>query len=136
MAANVTAGLLCSAILAVIAFVVHHSHHKGCAPYGVYLQNRWEAYGARILDAPEPLATKIGGFAPNEIITVDGWVHGTVPYPNNVAPNDSDIWFRTADHRGWVAFAAVRGLPISHATAGDTDGGTPAAAPASCEIDT
>lgn len=131
--AAVVAGLVAAAIWAVATGQFSRTKDSGCPPFGVYAQNRWQPYGARELDAARPLAHQIGGFAPNQIITVDGWKHGVTPYPNNVPPFNSDIWYRTADHHGWVAFAAVRGLPTLPDPT-NRDGGTPAEAPTSCQI--
>ena len=134
LSAGIAASLVAAAIWAGVSGFFHrHSDSNGCAPFGVYAQNVWQPYGARELAAPEPLAKQIGGFSPNQIVTVDGWKHATVPYPDNTSPFNSDIWFRTADHKGWIAFAAVRGLP-SLPDPTNRSGGTPAAAPASCEI--
>lgn len=131
VAASLTAALIWAAVTG--AFHHHRPASSGCAPFGVYAQNRWNPYGARELDAPEPLARQIGGFSPNQIVTVDAWKHAGTPYPNNTPPFNGDIWFRTADHKGWVAFAAVRGLPTLPDPT-NNDGGAPAAAPASCEL--
>lgn len=105
----------------------------GCPAFRVYAQNRWRAYGARKLRAPDPLATKVGSFAANEIIAVDGWVHAAIAYPNNRPPWNSDVWYHVADGSGWVSFAGVRALPTDQDPTGRADGGVPAPVPSDCE---
>lgn len=106
----------------------------GCEPFRVYAQNRFEPYGARKLNAPDPLATQIGGFAPNQIVAADGWVRGAIAYPNNRPPLNSNVWFHVADGSGWVAFAAVRAVPTSPDPTGgfSEDIGEPAVVPEAC----
>lgn len=100
----------------------------------MYAQNRWQPYGTRRLVAPDPLARQAGGFAPNQIIAVDGWVHAAITYPNNSSPWNSDVWYHLADKSGWVAFAAVRAVPTTQDPTGlSHSGGTPAPAPPACE---
>lgn len=105
-----------------------------CEPFRVVAQNRYNPPGARRLIAPDVLAEQVGGFGPNQVLAVDGWVHSTVAYPTNSPPFNSDIWFHLADDSGWVAFAAVRANPtVLDPTGLDPDGGTPAATPSTCE---
>lgn len=113
---------------AIVGFV------GSCEPFRVVAQNRYNPPGARKLKAPDVLSTQVGSFGPNELIAVDGWVHGAVAYPTNSPPFNSDIWFHLADDSGWVAFAAVRANPtVLDPTGLDPDGGTPAATPSACE---
>ena len=105
----------------------------GCGGYQLYAQNRYDPVGTAIRSAPDPLAAKVGGFAPNEIIAVDGWVHAKVAYPTNPAPWNSDVWFHLSDGRGWVSFAGVRAAPSSYDPTGRSpDGGIPATTPEEC----
>lgn len=104
-----------------------------CDPFRVYAQNRWLPYGTRKLRAPDPLATQIGGFDPNQIIALDGWVHAAIAFPNNTPPFNSDIWYHLADNSGWVAFGAVRAVPTDQDPTLRADGGAPAPTPSSCE---
>lgn len=109
------------------------SFSGGCGGYQIYAQNRWDPVGTAIRSAPDPLAKKLGGFGPNEIVAVDGWVHGKVPYPNNPAPWDSDVWFHLSDGRGWVSYAGVRGAPSEYdPTLHSQDGGIPPPTPSAC----
>jgi hypothetical protein len=94
----------------------------------------WQPVGTRKLDQPTALGNKIGGFAPNEIISVDGWVHGTPINAHNQPPFDSDIWLRLSDRIGWVAWTATRGVPTPPDPTNLADGGTPAPAPAACAV--
>jgi len=106
----------------------------GCEPYMVYAQNRWNPYGAAVRLNPDPESPKIGGYSPNEIIVVDGWLHAKVAYPTNQGPWNSDIWFHLANDPGWVSFAGVRGVPTSPDPTGFAeDGGQPARTPTICE---
>lgn len=106
----------------------------GCMPYLVYAQNRWDPYGAAVRQSPSVTAPKIGGFAPNEVIMVNGWVHAETVYPANTPPFNSDIWFHLANQQGWVSFAGVRGtLTTQDPTDLAPDGGTPAPTPSTCE---
>lgn len=84
------------------------------------------------MNAPDPLATQIGGFAPNQVVAVDGWVHGNIAYPSNAPPWNSDIWFHVRDG-GWVTFGAVRAVPTDFDPTGREDGGPPAAASSRCQ---
>jgi hypothetical protein len=105
----------------------------GCEAFRVVAQNRWEPYGARKLASPNPVAEKVGSFAPNEVIAVNGWVHSNVAYPTNPPPWNSNVWFHVADGTGWVAFAAVRELPTTPDPTGTSDdGGPPAPTPEHC----
>lgn len=106
----------------------------GCARYTVYAQNRWDPVGAAVRSEPRVEAPKIGGYAPNEIIVVDGWLHAEVAYPTNRPPWNSNIWFHLANQQGYVSYAGVRGTPTAKDPTGQaTDGGQPAATPANCE---
>lgn len=107
----------------------------GCEPFRVYAQNRWAPLGTVLRQRPNVLAQKIGSFAGNEVIAVNGWIHaGTPAYPTNQPPWNSDIWFHTANTpQGWVDFAAVREYPIEPNPTGLANGGTPAVTPPNCE---
>ena len=106
----------------------------GCPAYIVYAQNRWDPVGTSIRKDPDVNAEKIGGFSPNEAISVDGWVHTKVAYPTNRTPWDSDIWFHLSTQTGWVSFAGVRGTPTTHDPSGlDPNGGQEPLALSPCE---
>lgn len=106
----------------------------GCAPFVVYAQNRWPAYGAAIRTAPSQTAKKIEGRAANEVIAVNGWVHSEVAYSWDPPPFNNDVWFHLADGSGWVSFAGVRGTVTQpDTTLHDPDGGPPAPMDAGCE---
>jgi len=106
----------------------------GCDPYRLYAQNRWLPHGASGRAAPSVTATKVRSFGPNEVVTVDGWVHSEIAYPTNSPPWNSDIWFHLDDGTGWVSFAAVRELPTDQdPTLRDPDGGPTPPAPALCQ---
>lgn len=75
----------------------------------------------------------MGGFAVNEPIVVDGWVHGVTLYPNNPAPYNNDIWFHLANGTGWVSFGGTRAQPVDRdLTNRDPYGGVPAPTPQHC----
>jgi hypothetical protein len=113
---------------------VHRDHRKptssalgmsgGCAPY--------EVYGTSKRSAPNPLSTKVGRYGPNELIAVDGWVHGVVAYPTNEPPFNSDLWMHVADGTGWVSYAGVRAVPTPEDPTGRAAGGPPAPTPGDC----
>ena len=104
-----------------------------CEPFSVYAQNRYDPIGTSIRATPRREGRKVGSFAPNELVPVDGWVRSQSAYPHNTPPFDNDVWFHLADDRGWVAFAGVRADPTTPvADPGDTDGGRPAPIPAEC----
>lgn len=106
----------------------------GCEPYDLHAQNRWTPWGAKIRAAPDSDSPAVGSLQGNELVRVDGWVHGDVPYPHNSPPWNSDIWFHLADDSGWVSFAAVRELPTSRdRTSLDPYGGEPAPTPTDCQ---
>lgn len=106
-----------------------------CEPFAVYAQNRWDPLGASERSEPDVLAQKIGSFAGNEVIAVDGWVKtGTPVYPTNTPPWDSDIWFHTVHEDGWVSFPGVRGEPTLPDPSAAADGGRPAPTAAECEM--
>lgn len=107
----------------------------GCDKFSVYAQNRWEPLGTAIRKEPDVLSEKIGGFAPNEVIAVNGWYDSGEPtYPTNSEPWNSSDWFRLANQEGWVSFAGVRGEPTSPDPTGQADGGYPAVQLPDCEI--
>lgn len=110
--------------------------NDACPKFGVYAQNRWSPLGAAERSQPDVLSQKIGGFAGNEVIAVDGWLHtGKDVYPTNTPPWNSDIWFHVANSpQGWVSFAGVRGEPVAPDPTGRADGGMPAPTPNACEI--
>lgn len=106
----------------------------GCEKYGVFAQNRWTPIGAAVRKQPDVLAAKLEpGFAGNEVVAVDGWIHGKPAYPKNSYPWNSDIWFHLANRKGWVTFAAVRGEPTEPDPTLRADGGQPAPTPPECE---
>jgi hypothetical protein len=121
-----------------------NSHHSpppgvvgfsgGCDAFQVFAQNRWDPIGTIVRAQPNVNSKRVGGYGPNESITVNGWVHSRPAYPTNTAPWNSDIWFHVADDSGWVSFPGVRATPVAHDPTGlDPNGGTPAATSASCE---
>lgn len=91
-------------------------HVGWCAPFEAISQNRYPPYGAAIRTQPNALSTKVGSYAGNAVISVNGWVYGTTDYPTNPPPWKSNIWFHLADGAGWVA-----------------NGGPPVATSKSCE---
>ncbi len=106
----------------------------GCQQFEVYAQNRWNPLGAAERERPELLSKKVGGFIPNSIIEVNGWLHSSKEvYPNNDPPFNSDIWFRTIDNR-WVSFAGVRAEPTEPDQTGHASGGKPAIEPTECQL--
>jgi hypothetical protein len=105
----------------------------GCDAFQIFAQNRWDPYGTAVRAQPNVLSPKVSGFAPNQSIAVDGWVHSRPAYPTNSAPWNSDIWFHLADQSGWVSFAGVRATPVSRDPTGLADGGPPAPTPGNCE---
>jgi hypothetical protein len=116
------------------------SFEGGCVAFGVYAQDRWQPYSAAVREAPDKLAPKVDqAFAPNEVITVDGWIDTHKPvYPKNTPPWNSSKWFHvvnlTADEEGWVSFAGVRGEPTTPDPTGlSKNGGTPAPTDPGCE---
>lgn len=99
----------------------------GCEPFTLYSQNRWAPVGTAVRAAPNIQTTKVSSFAPNEVLTVDGWVRSRAPYPENPAPWNSDAWFHLADDSGWVSFAGVRVEPTYYdESLQSDDGGAPA----------
>jgi hypothetical protein len=105
----------------------------GCSPFTVYAQNRWQPYGAAIRTAPSPTSKQIASKDPNQLIAVDGWVHGTVSYLLNVAPFNNDVWFHLADGSGWVSFAGIRAQTTSEDPTGFADGGPPVPLKSQCQ---
>lgn len=116
------------------------SHAEGtkgaCATYGVYAQNRYQPYGAAIRETPDVLAKKIGSFAPNEVVAVNGWTVANHPaYPDNPTPWNSAVWFHLANENGWVSFAAVRGdITYPYPKPITPPGGEIAGTPADCQM--
>jgi hypothetical protein len=107
---------------------------EGCKKFGVYAQNRWVPLGAAERKTPDVLAAKIGGFAGNEMVAVNGWTHTDTPaYPTNSPPWNSNVWFHLANSNGWVSFAGVRGEPITPDPTGLNEGGRPAPTTPECE---
>ncbi len=105
----------------------------GCEPFSVYAQNRYTPVGAAIRAHPLRTGAKVGGYAPNELIPVDGWVRTRAAYPSNSPPFNSDVWFHLADDQGWVGFAGVRADPTTPAPDNfDPDGGRPAPTEEAC----
>jgi hypothetical protein len=109
----------------------------GCKPFIVYAQNRWDPSGAAVRGEPSPLSAKIGGFAGNEVVAVNGWVDADkAPYPNNPAPFNSAVYFHLVpDATGldkYVSFAGVRG-EVTQPDPASTDGGTPAPTAQDCK---
>jgi hypothetical protein len=106
----------------------------GCAPFEAIAQNRYPPYGAAIRTQPNALSTKVGSYAGNTVISVNGWVYGTADYPTNPPPWNSTIWFHLSDGAGWVAYPAVRAYPMTPDPDGlNPDGGPPVATSQSCE---
>lgn len=103
----------------------------GCAPFTLWAQRVWEPYGASRYSAPYSGATKVYGFAPNETVTVDGWV-STESAPSGYtdpAPYNGPIWYHLADNSGWVYIAGVRANP---STPDQPDGGQPPVQASEC----
>jgi hypothetical protein len=98
----------------------------GCKSFDVYAQNRWAPVGAEVRAQPNVLSAGIESFAPNEIISVNGWVNGRAPYPTNVAPFNSGVWYHLTDGAGWVSFAGTRAVPTTFDPTGQASGGPPA----------
>lgn len=109
-------------------------HVGWCAPFEAISQNRYPPYGAAIRTQPNALSTKVGSYAGNAVISVNGWVYGTTDYPTNPPPWKSNIWFHLADGAGWVAYPAVRAYPMTPDPDGlNPNGGPPVATSKSCE---
>jgi hypothetical protein len=105
----------------------------GCDPFSVHAQNRFDPFGAALRVAPYREAAQVGGYDPNQLVPVDGWVRTRAPYPTNPAPFNSDVWFHVADDKGWVSFAGVRADPTEPALTGfEVDGSRPAPTPPEC----
>jgi len=144
MVAAVVASLIAMAIGAIVVNTYQSSQNDnppdgvlgfegGCEPFTLYAQNRWAALGASVRAEPAPTGEKVGSFAPNELVTTDGWVRSRSAYPTNSPPWNSDAWFHLADNSGWVSFAAVRSDPTSPDPTGlDPDGGRPAPLSETC----
>ncbi len=115
-----------------------HAFKDGCETFRVYAQNRWQPYGTAVREEPDVLSKKLDpGFAPNEVIAVNGYVRtGRAIYPDNIPPWNSDIYFRLANRAGWVSFPGVRGEPSTPDPTGlSSDGGVPAPTSAECLVD-
>jgi hypothetical protein len=92
----------------------------------VHAQSRYNPIGTVVRAAPSRSAAEVGGYAPNELVPVNGWVRTQAAYPSNSPPFDSDAWFHVADNSGWVSFAGVRADPtVLDPTGFDPDGGRP-----------
>lgn len=105
----------------------------GCDTFSVYAQNRYDPPGAAVRVEPLRTGLQMGGYLPNQLIPVDGWVRTRAAYPSNPPPFDSDVWFHLADDKGWVSFAGVRADPTDRApTNFDDDGGRAAPTPPEC----
>lgn len=104
-----------------------------CSTFTVWAQNRWDPQGASLRAQPDHNSEWLAGFAGNAALTVDGWTHGSQPYPDNPGPFNNDVWYHLADGSGWVSFAAVRGGETSY-DPNSGDGGPPAEIPSECEI--
>jgi hypothetical protein len=106
----------------------------GCGDgYTLFAQNKWAPAGASIRAGPDVGAKKLGSLGGNEPLVVDGWVTGSVPYPNNPAPYDSNIWFHMKNGAGYVSFGGVRAQPtVFDPTSRDTAGQIPAPTPLAC----
>jgi hypothetical protein len=114
-----------------------NSNKSTCDKFVVYAQNRWDPLGAALRQEPSKTSKQIGGVTGNDKITVDGWLHsGTPIYPNNTAPWNNDVWFRLANHDGFVSFPGVRGTQTTpDPTHGlNHDGGQPAPLTPACEV--
>lgn len=106
----------------------------GCDAFQVFAQNRWDPVGTVVRAGPNVNAKRVGGYAANQSISSDGWVHSRPAYPTNSAPWNSDVWFHVADDSGWVSFPGVRATPVAHDPSGQSpDGGTPAPTSGRCE---
>jgi hypothetical protein len=106
----------------------------GCHLFTVVAQNGWPPYGAVAKRQPKPSSLTNEIFAGNEIIAVDGWVHGGAIYPTDASPWNSDVWYHLSDGRGWIAYPAVRAAQAQpHPTPTNPDGRPPAATTAACE---
>jgi len=98
----------------------------GCKPFSVHAQNRYTPAGTVVRAAPSRSAAEVGGYAPNELVPINGWVRTQAAYPSNSPPFDSDAWVHVADNSGWVSFAGVRADPtVLDPTGFDPDGGRP-----------
>ena len=107
----------------------------GCGDgYTIFAQNKWSPAGAAIRATPDVGAKKVGSLGGNEPLVVDGWIAGSVPYPNNPAPYDSNIWFHMRNGAGFVSFAGVRAQPtVFDPTSRDMSGQTTAPTPPACK---
>jgi len=106
-----------------------------CDTFIVVSQNRWQPYGTAIRIAPSIDAEKLPAvFNGNDLVAVDGYVHsGTINYPTNQPPFNTDIWYRLADADGWVSYEGVRGEATQQDPTGYESGGLPAPLPGNCE---
>lgn len=126
LAASVVGACLVGIVVSAAVFAGPVSIVGGCQPFKIYAQNRWNPLGTAIREAPYPDAKQIGGFAPNQILFVNGWVRTRTGVETNTPPWNSDQWFHLADDTGWVSFAGVRADPTPFDPTGlDPDGGRP-----------
>lgn len=143
LSAAIFTGLLVAAILAAGSYLWRQQSEAppegvsglvgGCEAFTVFAQNRWAPLGTAVRAEPFGVAEKVGSFAPNELIAVDGWVRTRAPYPSNSEPWNSDKWFHLENNAGWVSFAGVRADPTTPDPTGfDEDGGRPAPTPDEC----
>lgn len=106
----------------------------GCGSFEVFAQNRWPPVGATVRASPSVLAPGTYSAVGNQVLSVNGWVHGQAAYPINEPPWNSDVWFHLADGSGWVSFAGVRAAPTSLDPTGTSpNGGNPAPTASNCE---
>jgi hypothetical protein len=137
--AGVAASLIAAAIIAGGVALWPESGESrsivgGCAPFNLYAQNQFEPYGAKRRTDPIPTSEAFSEFAPNEVVTVDGWVRTRPMYPTNNPPWNSDVWYHLANDSGWVPFAAVRAVPTDPGTDGNyAEGSDPAPADLDCQ---
>lgn len=108
-------------------------------PFVVFAQY-WDSArpGAAIRAGPNRSTIKLDAERANEAMLVDGWVQTMVPYPTNPAPWNSDVWFRLADGRRWVSFAAVHTELVFFEDEDDgaaKQPGTPVDPPDECRIE-
>jgi hypothetical protein len=131
---GIVAGFATGAIQSVVDRVSGHDRGMvgGCTPFNLFAQNQFDPVGTLIWSAPEPQATSRPGFAPNQIVTVDGWARGRSPYITNTVPWNTEAWFHLANDDGWVTFAGVRANPTSKDPTNTGPGSDPAPLDASC----
>lgn len=97
----------------------------GCPAFNVFAQNQFDPIGTARWQRPSPTSAKSHGFAPNEVVTVDGWVKAQSPYESvNTPPWNADVWFHLADNSGWVTFAGVRAATTVPGPSGNFESGS------------